>query len=140
SVNEAPYVGSVYLRAERTGQIGLSTNHISTVCNVGPSWSRCFTPVGFGNGCTCVQRQFHYLAPGDYIDVYIWGAQVERGYSPSQVENTSVSPFVDYLRSSVLPRFQLIGWPHDQNVQSRLATYAVAWSFFLQHPVAGVGL
>jgi hypothetical protein len=98
-----PYVASVYLRSDVPQQVVLSSHLSQVVCDVRTEWQRCVTPVGVGNDVR--QRQFHLRTPdrGGTIDVYLFGAQYERG--------EVVTPFRDirpeWLPQSMVNRFDL---------------------------------
>jgi O-antigen ligase len=90
-----PYVASVYLRADTPQQLELSSHLARITCAVDATWRRCVTPVGYGNDVS--QRQLHLRAVerGGSMDVYVFGAQYERG--------EMVTPFLD-LRPAWIPQ------------------------------------
>lgn len=90
-----PYVASVYLRADTPQQLRLSSHLASVICEVDATWRRCVTPVGYGDDVR--QRQLHLRAfdRGGSIDVYVFGAQYERG--------EAATPFLD-LRPAWIPQ------------------------------------
>ena len=95
SESGVPYVASVYLQADEPQQVRLSSHLASVVCEVDETWRRCVTPVGYGNDVS--QRQLHLRAVerGGGFDVYVFGAQYERG--------EAVTPFLD-LRPTWIPQ------------------------------------
>jgi O-antigen ligase len=82
-----PYVASVYLRAETPQRVVLTSHLARVTCEVGTTWHRCVTPVGYGDDHA--QRQIHIQTHerGGSLDVYVFGAQYERG--------DAATPFLD---------------------------------------------
>jgi hypothetical protein len=128
-----PYVASIYLRADEPQQVVLSSHLARVTCEVGPEWRRCVTPVGHGNDLS--QRQLHLrtVELGGEIDVFVFGAQYERGHE--------ATPFVDarpaWLPQAMLNRYdlrRLTFLPHNRAVPMR-AGLAIARA----HPAFGIG-
>ena len=128
-----PYVASIYLRSDTPQRFVLTSHLASVTCDVGPEWSRCVTPVGFGDDHA--QRQIHLRAPvrGGSVDVEVFGAQYERGTEatpfldarPRWVPQTMVNRF-DLRRVSFLP-------------ENRLPPWRAGVELFGEHPWFGVG-
>jgi O-antigen ligase len=129
-----PYVASVYLRADTPQRIALSSHLAQVVCDVGPAWGRCVTPVGYGDDHA--QRQLHLRATerGGSVDVFVFGAQYERGVEvtpfldgrPSWVPQTMVNRF-DLRRVTFLPENRMIAWTAGAEIAR-------------EHPWFGMGL
>ena len=127
------YVASTYLRADTPTRIGLTTNLSRVTCDVGPTWSRCVTPPGRGDGTTYVQ--FRLVAPSDVfdVDVTLAAPQLERGRRAT----TYVAKGATLLPRPLLERFTL-GSILDGDAR-RLAVARVAVAQARTSPWIGVG-
>jgi hypothetical protein len=111
-----PYVASVYLRAETPQRVVLTSHLARVTCEVDTTWRRCVTPVGYGDDHA--QRQIHIQTHerGGSLDVYVFGAQYERGDAatpfldarPAWVPQTMVNRY-DLRRLTFLPA---TAWRH----------------------------
>ncbi len=134
SEDGVPYVASIYLRADTAQRFVLTSHLASVTCEVGPEWSRCVTPVGYGDDY--LQRQIHLRAPvrGGSVDVEVFGAQYERGTEatpfrdvrPAWIPQTMVNRF-DLRRVTLLP-------------ENRLPPWRAGVEIFMDQPWFGVGL
>jgi hypothetical protein len=112
-----PYVASVYLRADTPQRVRLSSHLGSVTCEVAANWHRCVTPVGYGDDVR--QRQLHLRAfeRGGSFDVYVYGAQYERGEAatpfldlrPAWVPQSMVNRY-DLRRIAILPEDRVAIW------------------------------
>ena len=112
-----PYVASVYLRAETPQEVQLTSHLARVTCQVDDVWRRCVTPVGYGDDYR--QRQLHLQAAerGGTLDVYVFGAQYERGTEatpfldtrPPWLPQTMVNRY-DLRRITFLPENRVIAW------------------------------
>jgi len=133
SEDGVPYVASVYLRSDVPQRVGLSSHLSSVTCEVDTEWRRCVTPVGYGNGVLMRQHRFLTDARGGAFDVYVFGAQYERG--------DGVTPFLDvrpsWLPQTMVNRFDMrrVSWLPAARVEAARAGLA-AWR---EQPVFGVG-
>lgn len=128
-----PYVASIYLRADTPQRVVVSNHLTEAPCDVGPTWTRCVSPVGVGDGV--LQAMFYLLAaePGGAVDVLAFGAQYEVG--------TAATPFLDrrppwlpqaLVRRLDLRRLELL--PDD-----RRAIWAAAVDLARTSPWVGLG-
>lgn len=140
SEEDIEYVASVHLRTDSPQRMRLGSNMTGTICEVTLEWQRCQAPVSHGNGRTSIGLHLDTVQPGELLDIYVWGAQVEVGEVPTAPEHTSKNPFAEFLKGNALKDLMPQGWQDDRNLVSRAATYRSAWRIFLAHPVAGVGL
>lgn len=129
-----PYVASLYLRADSSQEIVLSSHLASTTCEVGPEWRRCVTPVGYGDDY--LQAQFHLLAPepGGRVDVMAYGAQYEVGRSATPFRGGRPA----WIPQSIVRRFdlrRLTPLPED-----RVAIWRAGLAIARDRPWFGVGL
>ncbi|MFO8148721.1 MAG: O-antigen ligase family protein, partial [Trueperaceae bacterium] len=129
-----PYVASVYLRADAPQQLELSSHLARVTCEVDTTWHRCVTPVGYGNDVS--QRQLHLRAVerGGSFDVYVFGAQYERG--------ESVTPFLD-LRPAWVPQPMVNRYDLRRITflpEDRVAIWRVGLDIARGSPWFGVGL
>jgi O-antigen ligase len=134
SQQDVPYVASLYLRSDTPQQLELTSHLAGTLCDVGPAWRRCVTPVGYGDDH--LQAQFHLRTtePGGRIDVLVYGAQYEIG--------TAATPFQggrpDWIPQSIVRRLdlrRLTALPQD-----RVAIWRTGLDLARDHPWFGVGL
>lgn len=95
---EAPYVASVWLRADEPQEVGLAVRSARTTCSVGTAWTRCVSPPWTGNGSAAAQFRLETSDPGGSFDVYAWGPQIEVG--------SEASPYAQ-KGGTVLPRHLL---------------------------------
>ena len=112
-----PYVASIYLRADEPQRLVLSSHLARVTCEVDEEWRRCVTPVGYGDDYR--QRQLHLRAVdrGGSVDVYVFGAQYERGNEatpfldarPALLPQTMVNRY-DLRRVTVLPSDRVAIW------------------------------
>ena len=135
SVAGAPYIGSVYLRADVPQDVVLSTQMSRAVCRVSRTWQRCQTPVAFGDGLTNAQLRLEATEVGGSIDVYAYGPQLENSlvalpYAPRGTR---------FLPADVVERFGLLGG-HLHAYGERVPAMAIALARFRESPVVGVGI
>ncbi len=129
-----PYVASIYLRADTPQQLILTSHVASTTCEVGAVWQRCVTPVGLGDDYA--QAQFHLRATqrGGSVDVYVFGAQYERG--------NEATPFLDrrpaWVPQEMVRRYDLR--LVSLAPENRVAVWGVALDVARAHPWFGIGL
>ncbi|MBW6457269.1 MAG: O-antigen ligase family protein [Trueperaceae bacterium] len=90
-----PYVASIYLRADDPRQVELSSHLATVTCEVDEVWRRCVTPAAYGDDYLQAQLHLQVLERGGSVDVYVFGAQYERG--------ETVTPFLD-LRPAWIPQ------------------------------------
>ncbi len=109
-------------------------------CKVTRRWRRCVAPVALGNGKSYVGVHLNTPEPGESLDIYVWGAQLEHGTAPTVPVSTSKHPLVDFLQNAFATRFNPRLWLQDDTVRTRQATYGAAWALFLAEPLAGLGL
>jgi O-antigen ligase len=117
SESGAPYVASIYLRADEPQRVVLGTNMSSVTCDVGVEWRRCVTPVGYGDDVSSRQLVLAAARRGGSIDVEVFGAQYERGVAatafrderPSWLPQTMVNRF-DLRRLSLMPVNRVVPW------------------------------
>ena len=112
-----PYVASIYLRADEPQRLVLSSHLARVTCEVDEQWRRCVTPVGYGDDYR--QRQLHLrtVDRGGSVDVYVFGAQYERGSEatpfldarPAWLPQTMVNRY-DLRRVTVLPSDRVAIW------------------------------
>lgn len=132
------YTVSIYLQSANTRAILLGTNYTSIVCELSDVWSRCIAPTVTGNGQTTVQLQLRTIAPGEDLDLFIWGPQIERGLAATEVVQTAPSFGTELLRTGLLARFSPSGL---LKVGRGLRQQAAAEAFdaYLKSPLIGVG-
>ena len=126
------YIGSIYLRSDQPQEIVVFALGQVT-CQVTIHWQRCVTPATPGNGKTKAQLRLQTVQPGQAVDIYLWGAQLEVGDTVSELA------IKDPLLSNYLKRFVLSLWLSDAGVSSRQEVAQAAWKIFLENPLAGVG-
>jgi len=129
-----PYVASVYLRADSPQQLRLSSHLASVTCEVDATWRRCVTPVGYGDDVR--QRQLHLRAVdrGGSFDVYVFGAQYERG--------EAATPFLD-LRPAWIPQPMVNRYDLRRITflpENRVAIWLIGLDIARESPWFGVGL
>jgi O-antigen ligase len=129
-----PYVASVYLRADTPQQLRLSSHLASVICEVDATWRRCITPVGYGDDVR--QRQLHLRAVdrGGSFDVYVFGAQYERG--------EAATPFLD-LRPAWIPQPMVNRYDLRRITflpENRVAIWQAGLGIARESPWFGVGL
>jgi len=90
-----PVVASIYLRADTPQRIELSSHLATVTCEVGEAWRRCVTPSADGDDYLMAQLHLQVLERGGSLDVYVFGAQYERG--------EAATPFLD-LRPAWIPQ------------------------------------
>jgi hypothetical protein len=141
SLPDEPYIASVYLRSDTPQQLILRNHagNANVICEVTSAWQRCVTPVGYGTGKSSVQLQLRTLTPGDSLDIYLWGPQLEIATEPSEVvltENTLWERLLYRipLRTDALKPENIVDFSY------RLEIARSAWQVFLAQPLAGVGL
>ena len=133
SVEGRSYVASVYLRSDTATRVVLSTNLSSVTCHVDPSWTRCATPPGIGDGRRIAQFQLRTVRAGDTASFLLWGAQLEYGRHATRVVPTT-------RLSRTLVRLDPLTWPGSYGWDSRLELQRDAWRLFVQQPWVGSGL
>ena len=128
-----PYVASVYLRADEPQRVQLTSHLARVACEVDATWRRCVTPVGYGDDRA--QRQIHLQADqrGGRVDVYVFGAQYERG--------TEATPFLDarpaWVPQSMVNRYDLRRITFLP--ENRVTLWAAGLDIARDHPWFGVG-
>ncbi len=128
-----PYVASLYLRADASQRVVVSTHLSETTCDVGAAWTRCTTPPGIGDGV--LQAQFYLLAvePGGTLDVLGYGAQYEVG--------TQATPFrarrFAWLPQALVRRLDVR--EVDLLPEDRRAIWTAAYEVARTAPWTGVG-
>lgn len=130
----APYVASVYLRADYPQTVKLRTQLSEVLCLVDTRWSRCVTPPGRGNGSAYAQLRIEATAPHKAFELYAFGPQLERGAeaSPYAPKGTSL------LRPSVVERF--VSWPEIRDeLMTRAAVMRIGLGIFWDSPLFGIG-
>ncbi len=127
-----PYVASIYLRSDTPQQVVLSTQLSRVTCEVGGLWSRCVTPVGYGDGAAGLQLRLEAATREGTFDVYAWGAQLEKGTQSTELAPKSDPPSYYYLlRRFTFARAETARW----QVMER------AWrEGFLASPIVGTRL
>ena len=134
SVAGTAYVASVYLRSDTPQRVVLSSHLSRTTCDVRDEWQRCFTPPGVGDGRLMAQFRLEVQDAGDGFDLFAFGPQLERSYSPTAYSATGVAP----LPRQLIDRFVVPSrdqWLPDPRWQAMTDAYAV----FLMSPWVGVG-
>lgn len=129
----APYVASVYLRAETPTRVFLGNNLASRTCDVGPEWTRCTTPAGVGNGTTYVQFRLELRAPAPAVPVWVFGPQIERAAEPGPYAPKGAAPIPEALLERLSPAAIAGGDPH------RAAVWRLAFDAFRAAPWIGIG-
>ena len=133
---DTPYIGSVYLRADAPQDVVLSTNLKKVTCRVTQVWQRCVTPVGLGNGKGGVQLRLETATKGASLNVYVWGAQLERDTTVTELAPKFSIPTRYYM----LKRFSIGNLASDTvSVAGRYQAISTAWQVFLKNPLLGVG-
>jgi hypothetical protein len=89
------YVASIYLRAETPQRVELSSHLATVTCDLDATWRRCVTPAAQGDDYLQAQLHLQTVDRGGRMDVYVFGAQYERG--------EAVTPFLD-LRPAWVPQ------------------------------------
>lgn len=133
SEDGVPYVASIFLRSDTPQRFTLTSHLASVTCEVGTEWSRCVTPVGYGDDYA--QRQIHLHAPvrGGSVDAEVFGAQYERG--------TAATPFLDarpaWVPQTMVNRFDLRRVTFVP--ENRVPPWRAGIALFGEHPWFGVG-
>jgi len=129
-----PYVASIYLRADGPRQIELSSHLATVTCEVDEAWRRCVTPAAYGDDYLMAQLHLQAVDRGGRIDVYVFGAQYERG--------EEATPFLDlrpdWVPQSMVNRYDLrriTFLPED-----RVAIWRAGLDLARESPWFGVGL
>jgi O-antigen ligase len=129
-----PYVASIHLRADEPQRLVLTSHLARVTCEVGAAWSRCVTPVGYGDDHA--QRQLHLRAEerGGSVDVYVFGAQYERG--------VTVTPFLD-ARPAWVPQAMVNRYDLRRVTflpENRIPPWEAGLQIAREHPWFGIGL
>jgi O-antigen ligase len=135
SVEDTPYVASVYLRADTPQTVVLSNHLVRTPCDVTTDWTRCVTPVGTGNGRSARQFRFETVEPGQSFDVYAYGPQYEVGTTPTAYDPRGGG----LLPSTVAGRFAALPLSPDALAAQRQPQLDGGWSTFMTTPWLGSG-
>jgi len=128
------YVASIFLRSDTPQRIELSSHLATVACEVDEAWRRCVTPAAQGDDY--LQAQLHLQVPerSGSVDVYVFGAQYERG--------ASVTPFLD-LRPAWIPQ-QMVNRYDLRRLtllpEDRVAIWRAGLEIFRASPWFGVGL
>lgn len=112
SIQEVPYVASVYLRASVPQKVAISTHLSRETCLVVDTWTRCATPPGFGNGRLGAQFRLEAQGAADAFDVFAFGPQLERALSPTAyVErgDLTFAPFLSVYAERLAGSFSALG-------------------------------
>ena len=131
----APYVASVYLRADEPHHIIIGNHFTREICAVSTVWQRCVTPVGIGNGRTASLFTFETRHPGEAFDVFAYGPQYERGQS--------ATPYTERGGNWVSPALfaRLSAWKSLRwNSEARLAAMKRYFALLKTAPLLGHGL
>jgi hypothetical protein len=124
-----PYIGSIYLRADRPQQVVLNTNLSASICDVSTEWQRCITPAGTSNTLTSLQLRLETLEPGEAIDIHAWGAQLEIAEEVGPLVIKYPIPIQYYL----FKRFDFSG-----GESLRWQAMQAGWLDFLASPIVGI--
>jgi hypothetical protein len=111
------YVASIYLRAGTPQRVELSSHLATVTCDLDATWRRCVTPTAQGDDYLQAQLHLQAVERGGSMDVYVFGAQYERGEAvtqfldlrPSWVPQSMVTRY-DLRRMTLLPEDRIPAW------------------------------